>query len=231
MGMMRLELDHLQVHLFGIPVLRGISLQIAEGETCGIVGRNGAGKTTTMRSIMGLCEIQEGRILIDGENVTGMKGHERAAMGVGYVPEDRRLIPGLTAEENVLLPAWVNRVDEARSRLARLYEVIPEAADFADRPAMALSGGQQKMVALARAMMTGHRLLLLDEPFEGLAGALAHRVATAVREMQAQEGIAVLVAESDLKLAKLLAERVVTLERGELVDDRESAEPQPERAP
>lgn len=204
--------------MFGLPILRGIDLEIGEGETCGIVGRNGAGKTTTMRSIMGLVDIHDGRVLIDGEDVTHVDGHHRAKSGAGYVPEDRRLISGMTAEENILLPAWVNDVAEPEKRLRQIYEIIPEAAEFAKRPALSLSGGQQKIVALARAMMTGRRLLLLDEPFEGLAAALSHRVASAVKEMQEREGVAVLIAESDLKLAQLLAGRVVTLERGEFAE-------------
>ncbi len=222
MGIVRLQLERLRVHMFGLPILRGIDLEIDEGETYGIVGRNGAGKTTTMRSIMGLIDIHDGRVLIDGEDVTRVDGHHRAKTGVGYVPEDRRLITGMTAEENVLLPAWVNGVEGHEKRLRQIYEILPEAKEFAARPALSLSGGQQKMVALARAMMTGRRLLLLDEPFEGLAAALSHRVATAVKAMQEREGVAVLIAESDLKLAQLLADRVVTLERGEFVEQRQS---------
>jgi branched-chain amino acid transport system ATP-binding protein len=207
--------------MFGLPILRGIDLEIGEGETYGIVGRNGAGKTTTMRSIMGLIDIHDGRVLIDSEDVTRVDGHHRAKAGVGYVPEDRRLITGMTAKENILLPAWVNDVKDHEKRLRQIYEILPEAEEFAARPALSLSGGQQKMVALARAMMTGRRLLLLDEPFEGLAAALSHRVANAVKAMQEREGVAVLIAESDLKLAQLLADRVATLERGEFVEHQE----------
>ena len=164
-----LRIDGLDVAIESVGILRGVNLAVGSGRFAGLIGRNGAGKTTLMRSIMGILPWRAGGIAFNGGPLAGVPVHARARLGIGYLPEDRRLIPALTVEENVLLPAWSSHVIDAAARLERVYTMIPEVRGFAQRKAMQLSGGQQKLVALARALMCGDKLLLLDEPFEGVA--------------------------------------------------------------
>ncbi|QWK09269.1 MAG: ATP-binding cassette domain-containing protein [Thermoflexus hugenholtzii] len=212
-----LELEDVRVSLQGFPILRGVSLQALPGQITGLVGRNGAGKTTTLRTIMGLVPLQGGSLRLGGQDLRPLPAHRRAALGIGYMPEDRRLIGPLTVEENLLLPAWAIGLPGAPERLRWVYERMPEVAELAGRRAAQLSGGQQKLVALARALMHGTRLLLLDEPFEGLAPAMALRLREILRGLRT-EGMAILVAESDLHRVSALAERIYTIERGEIQD-------------
>jgi branched-chain amino acid transport system ATP-binding protein len=129
-----------------------VSLAVPTGKFAGLIGRNGAGKTTLMRSIMGIFPCRRGTVTFDGQSLNEMPIHSRAGMGIGYMPEDRRMIPTLTVEENILLPAWAARSKTAADRLAMVYRIIPEAQAFAARKGLQLSGGQQKLAALARAL-------------------------------------------------------------------------------
>jgi branched-chain amino acid transport system ATP-binding protein len=220
-----LEVRDVAVKLASFVILRGISLRVPHGEIVGLVGRNGAGKTTTLRSIIGLVPILRGSIHLNGRELTNRSPHERVRLGIGYLPEDRRLIASLTVEENLLLPLWAADQDDGRNRLARIYDLMPEVKRLADRRAAALSGGQQKMVALARAVMAGTKLLLLDEPFEGLAPLLARHLAEVI---QALRDVAVLVTESDVNRMRLLTDQICTIERGEMVLDSQDARLEPE---
>jgi len=134
-------------------------------------------------------------------------------LGIGYMPEDRRLIPDLTVEENIMVPAWASGMDDARSRFAKILDYIPEIRELGPRKGSQLSGGQQKLAALARALMSGTRLLLLDEPFEGVAPALAQRLAEVVRGLK-DAGMTVILSESDLQHSERLVDRVVSIDRG-----------------
>ena len=200
------------------PILRQVSLDLGQGQMAGLVGRNGAGKTTLLRSIMGLLKPAAGSIAIHGEDVTQLPGYRRAGMQVGYMPEDRRLVPELTVEENVMVPAWANGIEDHAKRLARIYELMPEVANFRDRRALQLSGGQQKLVAFARALMCGTQLLLLDEPFEGVAPALSHRLVEVLVALKS-EGLSVLLSESDYTHSAHLVDRLFVIERG-VVEER-----------
>jgi branched-chain amino acid transport system ATP-binding protein len=207
------QIESLRVKLQSVDVLRGISLALDSGEMVGLLGRNGAGKTTTLRAVMGLVAVSGGRITCGGEDLTALPTHRRAALGIGYMPEDRRLVPQLSVEENVLLPGWVTRGVDSAARLDFVYGLMPEVAAMRERKALVLSGGQQKLVALARALTIGTRLLLLDEPFEGVAPALSRRLAEVIGMLRGKD-VAVLIAQSDLNHSVKLLDREYLIERG-----------------
>jgi branched-chain amino acid transport system ATP-binding protein len=155
----------LNVSIGPIPIIRSAALELDEGQMCGLIGRNGAGKTTLMRALMGALPAT-GRAALDDVELLALPAHARVAYGIGYMPEDRRLVPEFTVEENILLPTWTVEADGVETRLQWIFSIMPEVENFRARRALELSGGQQKMVALARALMAGRRILLLDEPFE-----------------------------------------------------------------
>src|SRR5262249_35707819 len=215
-----LRVEGITVAISAVNILRGLSLAVETGAIVGLVGRNGAGKTTTMRSIMGLTHLSSGRIDLDGNRIDGMSSYMRARLGIGYLPEDRRLVGTLSVRDNLLIPAQASGVPNYDKRLHRIFDLIPELREWSARRAVTLSGGQQKMVALARAFVNGRKLLLLDEPFEGISTALSRRLAQTIRDFQqAGHGVAVLVAQSDLKRAAMLARRAFVIERGEVIDE------------
>ena len=210
-----LKVDNLNVSIAATQILRQVSLEIAPGSMTGLIGRNGAGKTTLMKTVMGILKASSGAVSFEGRDLLSVPTHERARLGIGYMPEDRRLIPDLTVEENILVPAWAmgGRIATSGERLEKVYKLIPEAREFALRKGLQLSGGQQKLAALARALMSGTRLLLLDEPFEGVAPVLARRLAQVVGDLR-REGMAVMVTESDLQHSESLVDRVIVIDRG-----------------
>ena len=208
-----LQIESLHVSIQNVEALRGLSLTVPNGAMVGLVGRNGAGKTTLMRSVMGHLPVRSGRIVFDGQDVAALPSHRRAALGIGYMPEDRGLVPELTVEENILLPVWVNRALHAEERLALVYRVLPELQEMRERRALLLSGGQQKLAALARALAVGTRLLLLDEPFEGVAPVLSKRLAEVIAGLKGS-AVSVLMAQSDLNHARSLVDHEVVIERG-----------------
>ena len=212
-----LRISNLDVSIQSIDILRGVEMSLDKGQMAGLVGRNGAGKTTFIKSIMGLLKPSAGTLEFDGRDLKTIPVHERNQMGIGYMPEDRRLIPNLTVEENVLLPMWASRAPDSAERLQYVYRIIPELVDFAQRRGSQLSGGQQKLVALGRALMTGRQLLLLDEPFEGVAPALAQRLAEVISGLKS-EGMAVIFSESDLQYSQSLVQKIFAMDRGTLTE-------------
>lgn len=214
-----LRIESVEVQIEGVQVLRGVTLEVPAGGTVALIGRNGAGKTTTLRSVMGLVRTERGEVFLGGRAVSSVVPFRRPALGIGFAPEDRRLFGTLTVEENLLLPLQVQRVSipTRRERLAEVYELLPELDEFRGRKAGSLSGGQQKMVALGRALMIGSRVVLLDEPFQGLAPALARRYAEALIALrQRWTELAVLITESNPSLLKGLAQQTYQIERGEV---------------
>ena len=210
---MSLEIRNLNVSIEGIPILNDVSLSIGPGEMVGLIGHNGAGKTTLIRAIMGLLPTDRGEMFFGGQDLRAQPAFTRAAAGISYLPEDRRLIPSLTVEENIMLPVWANKLADSTQRLEWVYSLIPEIAQFRDRKAMQLSGGQQKLVAMARALMPGNQLLILDEPFEGVAPVLSRRLSEVIAKL-GQEGLCVLISESDDTHSADLVDALFRIERG-----------------
>lgn len=214
-----LALEGASVDIAGVPVLRRIALAVPPGGRVALIGRNGAGKTTTLRALMGLLPLREGRVLLGGADATAMPAHHRPRQGIGYAPEERRLFGSFTVEANMLLPAEVLKLPAAERarRLDQVFALLPELKDLAPRRAAGLSGGQGKMVALGRALMVGTRAVLLDEPFQGLAPALALRYAEALKRLHAAlPDVAILITESNPELLRPLVERTYVIERGEI---------------
>jgi len=208
-----LKVESVDVSIQAVQILRSVSLELPTGRMAGLIGRNGAGKTTLMKSIMGLLKVSGGAISFDDTDLLATPIHKRARMGIGYMPEDRRLIPDLTVEENLLLPAWAAKLPDAAARLEKVYHLIPEIRGFAPRKGLQISGGQQKLVAIGRALMCGDKLLLLDEPFEGVAPALAHRIVEVVGDLK-KEGMSMILSESDLQHSERMADQIIVIDRG-----------------
>ncbi len=208
-----LDIDRLHVSIQSAQVLRGLSLSLGKGQMVGLIGRNGAGKTTTLRAIMGHLPLGSGSIQFEGQDLSRLPPHARAGLGIGYMPEDRGLVPELSVEQIILVPLWATGVVNTTGRLEFIYKVLPELHEMRDRRALLLSGGQQKLVALARALTIGTRLLLLDEPFEGVAPALSARLSEVIASLRGSE-LSVLIAQSDLNHSRSLLDAEIRIERG-----------------
>ncbi|MFV0492290.1 MAG: ATP-binding cassette domain-containing protein [Pseudorhodobacter sp.] len=216
-----LTVEKLNVEIEGVEVLRDVSFVLDAGRATVMVGRNGAGKTTTLRAIMGLLPWKSGSVRIDGTELGNLPGYGRAPLGIGYAPEDRRLIPEFTVEENILVPALVRKMTagEKKRRLDEIYGLLPQLVTLRDRPGGGVSGGQGKIVALGRALMLADKVLLLDEPFQGLAPALALEYAQTLAHLHKnKQDIAILVTESSPKLLDAIADSTLHIERGEISD-------------
>ena len=211
-----LAVKALDVDINGTPILRGIGLEINSGEIIGLIGRNGAGKTTFLRSVMGLLPVVNGNILHGSQELKSSPGYKRAHLGFGYMPEDRRLVPEMTAEQNILVPVWSTDIKDYDARLRWIYKIIPECEQFKNSLATSLSGGQQKLVALARALMVGKTLLLLDEPTEGIAPVLAQRMGEILASLK-KEGVSIIIAESNDAHVADVIDRTYVIERGSII--------------
>jgi branched-chain amino acid transport system ATP-binding protein len=195
-------------------ILEGVSLEIDDGETVALIGRNGVGKTTTLRTILQLTPPRAGRVEFDGEDVTWRRPDEVAAMGVGWIPEDRRVFSQLTVAENIRLAVPVGR--DPAPKLEAAFAAFPDLERFHDRKAGTLSGGQQQMLAIARGLAGENRLLLVDEPSEGLAPQIVQTVADSLRRVA--EDTTVLLVEQNFPLAMDLADRFYLLDNGRVVE-------------
>lgn len=216
-----LTIENLSVSLAGSPVLRALSLEVHAGTTTAVVGRNGAGKTTLLRSIMGLVAHSSGVIHLNEQNLTLSPAHGRTRAGIGYAPEDRVIFPTLSVEENLRLPCEVLglREPDMQERLDHVLNVVPQLKPMLLRSGAALSGGQGKIVALGRALMVGTHLVLLDEPFQGLAPALASQYAEALSRLrQSCPDLAVIITESNAALLTDIPNQILTIERGCFVE-------------
>jgi branched-chain amino acid transport system ATP-binding protein len=195
-------------------ILFGVSLEVHEGECVCLLGRNGVGKTTTLRSIMGLTPPRQGRVIYKGQDITGKPAFRVAKLGIGFVPEDRRIFPDLTVRENLDVarkpPASVHVTEWA---VERVYELFPVLAKLNDRKGGYLSGGEQQMLTIGRTLMGNPNLLLLDEPSEGLAPLVIRDLGTQIRRLK-DEGITILLCEQNAKFATALSDRAYVLEKG-----------------
>jgi branched-chain amino acid transport system ATP-binding protein len=215
-----LEVERINTFRGPAQVLRDLSLTVRDGESVCLVGRNGAGKTTTIDSIMGLLPVRSGKLSFNGVDITRLPTHERALCGIGYSPEDAGIFPDLTVAENFQIsqslargkraPVAAGGIDE------RVLALFPEVATFTQRRGLFLSGGQKKMVAIGRALTLSPSILLLDEPFEGLAPVIVTRFIEAVTRIKAM-GISLLIAESNLMSASRVADRLYAIDRGEII--------------
>ncbi|MBI4254310.1 MAG: ABC transporter ATP-binding protein [Candidatus Rokubacteria bacterium] len=193
-------------------VIHGISLDVDTGEIVCLLGRNGAGKSTTLRSIMGLTPPRSGRVTFRGEEITGRQPFEIARRGVGYVPDDRRIFSDLTVKENLEIVQRVTRRD-GRWNLERVYQLFPVLRELSAKPGAGLSGGEQKMLAIGRALMGNPALLILDEPSEGLSPLLVRTLVDALRRIR-EEDTTLLIADQNVKFARRVADRGYIMEKG-----------------
>jgi branched-chain amino acid transport system ATP-binding protein len=210
-----LEVRGLETAYGASQVLFGISLEVKRGEVVALLGRNGAGKTTTLSSIMGLVRPRAGSIRFDGAEIQGREPFEACRAGLGFVPENCRLFGGLTVAENFEAARRPARDGATRWDLEQVLELFPDVAQFLQRRASTLSGGQQRMVAIARTLMGNPSLLLLDEPSEGLAPLVVSAILERLKRLKAT-GTTVLISEQNLRFATELADRVSIIERGEI---------------
>jgi len=212
-----LAVRDLEVDIDGSPVLRGVSFEAKAGELVCLVGRNGAGKTTSFRTIMGFRKPASGAIELDGKSLVGRRPFEVARLGVGFAPEESEVFGELTVAENIAMPTWT-RPDggDAAARIADAYKVFPRLERYRDRGGHALSGGERKMVSIARALALGPRLLLLDEPTEGLSPVVVPSIVDGIASIRAF-GHAVFIAESNIHHVPDFADRLYVIERGEIV--------------
>jgi ABC-type branched-subunit amino acid transport system ATPase component len=210
-----LELERVETYRGPAQILRSISLTLGAGESVCLVGRNGAGKTTTIDTIMGLLPARSGTIRFKTQDVTRLPAHQRARLGIGYAPEDCGIFPDLTVEENFQITAWLGR-EAAVTADDQVFSIFPEIKTFLTRRGLHLSGGQKKMLAITRALTLKPTVLLLDEPFEGLAPVVVTRFIEAVRAVKAL-GVSVLIAESHVQNAGRIADRLYAIDRGEII--------------
>jgi ABC-type branched-subunit amino acid transport system ATPase component len=218
-----LEIERINTFRGPAHILHGVSLKVGDAESVVLVGRNGAGKTTTIDSIMGLLPIRSGTVTFNGKDITRLPTHERALAGIGYSPEDAGIFPDLTVAENFVISQSLARAAGKAAPIAgdsgideRVLTLFPEVRAFTKRRGLFLSGGQKKMVAIARAMTLSPSILLLDEPFEGLAPVVVTRFIEAVTQIKAM-GVSLLIAESNLMTASRVADRLYAIDRGEII--------------
>ncbi len=220
---MLLEVHDINTYRGPAHILRGVSINVDTDEVVALVGRNGAGRTTIMESITGLLPVRSGRIRFRQEEITSLPPHRRAKRGIGYAPENSGIFPELTVAENLMLSRWLSAKTGRRAANggdgdaeAGAFRVFPEVRPLLARQGLNLSGGQKKMVAIARAMVLAPYLLILDEAFEGLAPAVVKRFRDAVMTIKAM-GISLLIAESNLVNAAAIADRLYVIDRGEIL--------------
>jgi branched-chain amino acid transport system ATP-binding protein len=213
-----LELDDVRVHYGKVEALKGVSCTVAEGEVVTLIGANGAGKTTTLKTISGVVPMSSGRIALDGQDISGVPPHQRVELGISQAPEGRGIFPGMTVTENLEMGAYARRGGRRiwASDLARVFDLFPRLRERQRQAGGTLSGGEQQMLAIGRALMAGPKVLLLDEPSMGLAPMLVTQIFEIIHEINAQ-GTTILVVEQNATQALQRAHRAYVLETGRVV--------------
>ena len=215
-----LEIKNLQGWYGESHVLHGVNLHVDEGEVVTLLGRNGAGRTSTLRAIMGLIGSRKGSIKVHGQETVGMSTHRIARLGLGYCPEERGIFSSLSAEENLMLPP---RLGEGGMSVERIYAMFPNLRERASSQGTRLSGGEQQMLAVARILRTGARLLLLDEISEGLAPVIVQKLGEMVGALRSQ-GYTIVMVEQNFRFAAPLADRFMVMEHGQVIQEFTQAE-------
>ncbi len=213
-----LEVRHLDAGYGRAQVLFDLGLELREGEVAVLAGRNGAGKSTTLKAIMGLVRPSAGEVRFRGHRIERLEPFEIARLGLGYVPEERRIFTGLTVAENLEVGRRESRAGAAQWTMARVFDLFPNLAGMRERPAAHMSGGEQKMLAIARTLMGNPAAILLDEPSEGLAPVVVRQMAEAVRSLK-RAGLGVLLCEQNPRFAAGVADRVYRLEKGRALEE------------
>jgi branched-chain amino acid transport system ATP-binding protein len=219
---MLLEIKDIHVHYGKIAALKGISVEVNEGEIVTLIGANGAGKTTTLKTISGLRGLTSGSIVFDGQDISKMPGHKRVMAGLGQAPEGRGIFPGMTVHDNLLMGAYT-RSGDFGAELAEAYELFPRLAERRNQAAGTMSGGEQQMLAIGRALMAKPKVLLLDEPSMGLAPLLVQQIFDIIEEIN-RRGVTVLLVEQNAQQALKLAHRAYVLETGRVVKSAPAAQ-------
>ena len=219
---MLLEVEDINVHYGKIAALKGMSIQVDEGEIVSLIGANGAGKTTTLKTISGLRPLTSGRILFNGQDISKTPGHKRVLLGIGQSPEGRGVFPGMTVQENLLMGAYT-RKDDLQADLDEVYELFPRLNERKTQFGGTMSGGEQQMIAIGRALMTKPKVLLLDEPSMGLAPMLIAQIFDIIKEIN-DRGTTVLLVEQNAQQALQLAHRAYVLETGRVVKSAPAAD-------
>lgn len=213
-----LRISSLHTYYGHIHALKGIDLEVHEGEIVTLVGSNGAGKSTTLRTISGIAKAKRGQIALAGKEITNMNPHTIASMGIGHVPEGRRIFPQLTVRENIDIGAWsVNDRNVIKSREEEMFRLFPRLKERLFQKGGTLSGGEQQMLAMARALMSAPRILLLDEPSMGLAPVLVEGIFEIIQRVNAEQGTTILLVEQNALMALEVANRGYVLQTGEVV--------------
>jgi branched-chain amino acid transport system ATP-binding protein len=215
--MAMLEVDNIHSYYGSIHALKGISLNVEKGEIVTLIGANGAGKSTTLRTISGLMKPKIGRVLLEGEDITPLKAHNIVEKGVALVPEGRRIFARLTVAENLDMGAYVRNRKDIPGELERVFTLFPRLKERINQEGGTLSGGEQQMLAMARAMMTHPRVLLMDEPSMGLAPVLVESIFETIQHVNKQEGTTILLVEQNALMALSVASRGYVLETGSIV--------------
>lgn len=219
---MILQLEDVHTYYGESLALQGVTLSLNQGETVCLLGRNGAGKSTTLKSIVGLTPPRTGRITFQGQTISGLPAHRIARMGIGYVPEDRRIFPGLSVRENLEVADRKNSDGQSSWTVERIFDEYPMLAELSGQDGSTLSGGQQQMLSVARSLMIEPRLMLLDEPNEGLAPVIVKQIGALIDELS--KSTTILFTDQSVHFALKHAQRAYILEKGQVVHEATSDE-------